>query len=145
MNWLNKIKARLDLHNGTMAFDWNNQKGIVKIKFIYGQGYESPDESSEDSNDESSSDEEEFEEQNLESRNFLMFNHEDDWTTVQPRQHQVRFEENVEPNLEETWTPIDIHKRDLSHVDSKDMPTRIIRSAKIIDNIQAYQEGIKVQ
>ena len=78
MDWLNKIKARLDLHTGTMTFDWNNQKGTIKIKFIHGQGYESSDESSEDSDDESSSDEEEFEEQNLESRNFLMFNHEED-------------------------------------------------------------------
>ena len=101
MDWLNKIKTRLDLHNRTMAFDWNNQKGIVKIKFIYGQDYESPDESSEDFDDESSSDEEEFEEQNLKSRNFLMFNYEDDWITVQPHQCRVQFEENVESNLEE--------------------------------------------
>jgi hypothetical protein len=84
MDWLNKIKAKLDLHTGTMAFEWNDQKGTVKVKFIYGQGYDSPPESSDESDDESSSDEEEFEEQNLESRNFLMFNH-NDWTTIQPR------------------------------------------------------------
>ena len=45
-----------------MSFDWNNQKGNTKIKFIYGQGYDSPDESSDESDDESSTDEEEFKE-----------------------------------------------------------------------------------
>ena len=144
MDWLNKIKAKLDLHTGTMTFEWNNQKGIVKIKFIYGQGYDSPDESSEDSDDESSSsDEDEIEEQHLESRNFLMFNHEEDWTTVQPRRRRVQPEDSVEIILEETWTPVDTHKREI--IDIGEIPNQIIRSVKTINDVQAYQEGIKVQ
>ena len=144
MDWLNKIKAKLDLHSGTMSFDWNNQKGNTKIKFIYGQGYDSPDESSDESDDESSTDEEEFEEQHLESRNFLMFNH-DDWTVVQPRKPRVQFNESVNMILEENWTPVDTQRRDLTCVNKGEMPSNIIRSAKIIEDVQAYQEGIKVQ
>ena len=83
MDWLNKIKAKLDLHTGIMTFEWNDQKGTVKVKFIYGQGYDSPPES-DDETEESSSDEEEFEEQNLESYNFLIFNP-DGCTIMQPK------------------------------------------------------------
>jgi len=83
MDWLNKIKAKLDLHIGIMIFEWNDQKGTVKVKFIYGQDYDSSPES-DDETEELSSDKEEFEEQNLESHNFLIFNP-DDWTTIQPK------------------------------------------------------------
>jgi hypothetical protein len=144
MDWLNKIKAKLDLHTGTMAFEWNDQKGTVKVKFIYGQGYDSPPESSDESDDESSSDEEEFEEQNLESRNFLMFNH-NDWTTIQPRRRQEQFDDSVEIILEETWVPTNTTRRTINQLDFGDIPLRIIRSTKIINEVQAYQEGMKVR
>ena len=76
MDWLNKIKANLDLKKNIMTFKWNGQKGQANIKFIYGQGYDSPDtDGSDDSDtsDESSTDDElEIEEQYLEKRPFLM-------------------------------------------------------------------------
>ena len=43
MDWLNKIKANLDLKKNIMTFEWNNQKGQANIKFIYGQEYDSPE------------------------------------------------------------------------------------------------------
>jgi len=143
MDWLNKIKAKLDLHTGIMTFEWNDHKGTVKVKFIYGQGYDSPLES-DDETEESSSDEEEFEEQNLESRNFLMFNP-DGWTTIQPKRQQDQLEDSVEIILEENWTKTNTPKRTLNQCDFEDIPMGIIRSTKIINEVQAYQEGIKVR
>ena len=70
MDWLNKIKANLDLKKNIMTFEWNGQKGQANIKFIYGQGYDSPD--TDGSDDSSTSDEDstddklEVEEQYLE-------------------------------------------------------------------------------
>ena len=84
MDWLNKIKANLDLKKNIMTFEWNNQKGQANIKFIYGQGYDSPESDESDdsgaSTDESSTEDElEIEEQYLEKRPFLMW--QDDWQT----------------------------------------------------------------
>ena len=70
MDWLNKIKANLDLKKNIMTFEWNGQKGQANIKFIYGQGYDSPDTDGSDDSDvsdvSSTDDELEIEEQYLE-------------------------------------------------------------------------------
>jgi hypothetical protein len=152
MDWLNKIKAKLDLHSSNMTFEWQGKKGQVKIKYIYGQGYDSPAEfsdESEDSDDESSDSEEEFEieEQQLENRNFLMAQREDDWTTVQPRKKQVTWndESSIHIIMEETWTPVETHRRELSEVDFGNVPLPMIRSVEQICEVQCYQEGIRVR
>ena len=77
MDWLNKIQAKIDLKTKTMNFEWNGQKGIAKVKFIFSQGYDTPEDTSDesdDSDDESSDNEElEIEEQKLAQQTFLMF------------------------------------------------------------------------
>ena len=97
MDWLNKIKANLDLKKNIMTFEWNDQKGQANIKFIYGQGYDSPDTDGSDdsstSDEDSTDDELEVEEQYLEKRSFLMWQQQ--WQH-QPKKKTVTFNDKKE-------------------------------------------------
>ena len=149
MDWLNKIQAKIDLKTKTMNFEWNGQKGLVKVKFIFGQGYDTPEDTSDesdDSDDESSDNEElEVEEQNLAQQSFLMW--QDDWTTVKPKKKNVTFndEEAIHIILEEEWTPVQNQERTLTSLYTGDIPLSVIKSVCRHRNVQCYQEGAKVQ
>ena len=73
-----------------------------------------------------------------------MFNP-DGWTTIQPKWQQDQLEDSVEIILEENWTKTNTPKRTLNQCDFGDIPMEIIRSTKIINEVQAYQEEIKVR
>ena len=144
MDFLNKIKANIDIRKGLLTFEFNDRKEKVPIKFIHGDRGNPifEESSSEEDESEEEDSEKEYEEQHLEKKTFLMWQH-DDWNTVIPRQQETQNTHGIK--IEETWTPVDNHARDIKYVNSGDMPTRILRSAKIIDDVQTYQEGIKVQ
>ena len=70
-----------------MTFEYNEQKGKVLIKFIYGdKGNPIFDNSSseEDEMEEEEDSESEFEKQYLDKKMFLIWQH-DNWNTVVPR------------------------------------------------------------
>jgi len=75
-----------------------------------------------------------------------MFRPEDDWTVHQSQKKKVHFdeEESIEIKLEEDWTPVNTIRRELRYVDLEGVPSRIIRSIRFINDVQAYQEGMKV-
>jgi hypothetical protein len=76
-----------------------------------------------------------------------MAQREDDWITVQPKKKKVTWEDeqSIQFIMEETWTPIETHKRELSEVDFGNIPLPMIRSIEQIRKVQCYQEGIRIR
>ena len=75
MNFLNKIKANIDIWKGFITFEYNEQKGKIPIKFIHGDkgNFTFDDSSSEDEIEEEEDSESKFEEQYLDKKIFLMW------------------------------------------------------------------------
>ena len=74
-----------------MTFEWAGHKGKVLIKYIHGRNNQIDLEDSDNFDSESteSEDEEELEieEQHLEQQAYLMFNHQNDWTTERKKKN----------------------------------------------------------
>ena len=151
MDWLNKIKANLNLKKNIMTFEWNNQKGQANIKFIYGQGYDSPESDESDdsgaSTDESSTEDElEIEEQYLEKWPFLMW--QDDWQTRPNRLTKTvtfKDDETIQIITNKEWIPVENNIRTLEQIDHHSISDEIARSISQLQDIQCYQEGVKIQ
>ena len=83
-----------------MTFEWAGHKGKVLIKYIHGRNNQIDLEDSDNSDCESteSEDEEELEieEQHLEQQAYLMFNHQDDWTTIKHRNKEEKSDDSIE-------------------------------------------------
>ena len=78
MDFLNKIKANIDIRKGLLTFEYDDQKGKVLIKFIHGDRGEPIFDDTTSEEDESDEDSEsEFEKQYLEKKTFLMWQHDD--------------------------------------------------------------------
>src|SRR5579884_4366382 len=111
IDFLNKIKANIDIRKGLMTFEYNDQKGKVPIKFIHGDRGEPIFDETISEEDESEEDSEsEFEKQYLEKKTFLMWQH-DDWDTVTLRQQEFQDNDSVEIITKEAWIPIATPKR----------------------------------
>jgi len=151
MDWLNKIKANLDLKKNIMTFEWNNQKGQANIKFIYGQRYDSPksdesDDSGASTDESSTKDELEIEERYLEKRPFLMW--QDDWQTRPDRSTKTvtfKDDETIQIITDEEWIPVENNVRTLEQIDHHPIFDEIARSVPQLRDVQCYQEGVKIQ
>jgi len=79
MDFLNKIKANIDIRKGLLTFEYDNKKGKVPIKFIHrdkGNPILEETDSEEEETEEETSDEE-YEKQDLEDKTFLMWQRDD--------------------------------------------------------------------
>jgi predicted aspartyl protease len=147
MDFLNKIKANIDIRKGLLTFEYDGEKGKVAIKFIHGdKGTPIQEETSSEEEETEEEDSDEYEEQDLENKTFLMYRPIDDWTITrigEPREYED--EDSVEFITQEVWTPVPTYKIPLYQTNFHNIPMQIIRSVPFIKEVAAYQEGMKVR